>query len=304
LGYGAADQTDEQLAGASFRGGRRWLLLGLAVACVGLALAGPMYGEAEVRVQPTGANVIVALDVSLSMAATDTQPSRMARAIHQVDMLLEDLAGYPVGLVVFAGAAYPAVPLTLDHGALKLFLDAVEPGMIPRPGSSLEAAVTMAGRMFGKPDGVGRALIVLSDGETTVGSLEQATRQADKAAMVVYSIGVGEAAGAPIPITDERGRFAGYKRDRDGKPVATRLDASGLTRLAAASGGDYYPSSLDGDELVSISAAVATLAQGEQDSAALSRQENRYQWPLGAAVILLLLESALAPFAGRRAVTS
>jgi len=77
-----------------------------------------------------------------------------------------------------------------------------------------------------------------------------------------------------------------------------------LTRLATASGGDYYHSTLDGDELTAISNAIATLAQGEQDSAALSRQENRYQWPLGAAILLLLLESALAPFAGRRVVTA
>jgi len=201
---------------------------------------------------------------------------------------------------VFSGSAYPAVPLTLDHGAVALFLDAVQPGMIPRPGSSLQAAVKMAGQMFGEPNGSGRALLVFSDGETTAGSVDDAVDEAEEAGMTVFAVGVGEAAGGPIPVTDARGAFAGYKRDRGGKLVTTRLQPAGLQALSKVGGGAYYASTLSGEELTAIADAITTLAQGEQDSAATARQENRYQWPLGAAVLLLLVEAGLVPFAPRR----
>ncbi len=298
--YADDRQIEAMLNGARHRAVRRWLLLGGALAALGLALAGPLYGERAVTVQPRGADVVVALDVSLSMAATDIKPNRLARSIHRIEDLMTALAGYRVGLVLFSGSAFPAVPLTLDRGALALSLSAVEAGMIPNPGSSLEAAVTMAAKVFGDPGDGGRALVIVSDGESTAGSVAAAVKRAKRAKMTVYAIGVGGAAGAPIPRYDRNGRMIGYKRDRAGQRVLTRLDPAGLKRLAGATGGIYLESTLAGDEVGQIATAVATLEQTEAEAAERSHLENRYQWPLGLALLLLLLEAALPPFSGRK----
>ncbi len=302
--YAQMERIDAMLGGARHRAIRRWLLLGGALASLALALAGPLYGERQVTVQPRGADVVVALDVSLSMAATDVKPSRLARAMHRIEDLLTNLAGHRVGLVLFSGSAFPAVPLTEDQGAVRLSLSAVEAGMIPNPGSSLEAAVDMAAKVFGEPNGAGRALVIFSDGETTVGSIGSAVKRAKKAELTVYAVGVGGAGGAPIPVTDIEGRFSGYKRDSHGQRVTTRLDATGLKRLANGTGGTFFVSSLAGDEINTITSDVANLAFGETEASVHSRLENRYQWPLGVALVLLLLETALSPFGGRRKETA
>lgn len=284
------------------RARRRWRLRGAALALLAVAMAGPLYGERQIAVRPTGADVVIAIDTSLSMAATDLKPSRLARARHLAEALMERLSGYRVGLVVFSGAAFPAVPLTDDHGAVRLYLDALAPNMVPRPGSSLQAALEEAARMFGDDNGAGRAVIVLSDGEATVGSSGKGRRVAAGANMAVFAIGVGGNEGVPIPVTDAKGRFAGYKRDASGQLVTTRLEADALREIAEADGA-YYESTLDGAEIDAIATRIAALASGERETAARARPENRYQWPLALALALMIADLAW-PAARRREVAA
>lgn len=288
-------------ADVAVRAGRRWRLRGAALALMALALAGPLYGERQVTVRPTGAEVVIAIDTSLSMAATDVKPSRLVRASHLAAALMERLEGYRVGLVVFSGAAFPAVPLTEDHGAVRLYLDALAPGMVPRPGSSLEAALAEAERMFG-PAGGGRAVVILSDGETTLGSADKAAGRAADAGIAVYAVGVGAAAGVPIPLTDDKGRFAGYKRAASGALVTTRLEADALKALAGVDGA-YFESTLEGDEVDAIARRIAAQAGGEGEATPRARRENRYQWPLLLALLLLAADLAW-PLARRRTVAA
>lgn len=272
----------------------RGVLLVAALMCAGLALAGPLYGEREVTVRPTGADVVVALDVSLSMSATDVKPSRLRRAVRQIEELLDLLPGHRVGLVVFSGDAYLGVPLTLDHGAVRLFLDAVEAGMVPTRGSSLEAAVEVAAQAL-EGGGGGPALVLFSDGETTAGNLDNAVAKARAAKMRVFAVGTGETEGVPIPLYDDHGRLTGYKRDRNGAPVSTRLETEALSRLARETGGGFHVSSLTGGEVGDIAQAAADLAGGQEEAQRLARLENRYQWPLALAFLLLAVELLLPP---------
>ena len=270
----------------------------LAVACIGLALAGPLFGQRQETVRPQGADVVIALDVSRSMGVTDIRPSRLARSVHRIDTLLERIAGNRAALALFAGDAFLAVPLTLDHGALRLFLEAAEPGMVPAPGSSLEAAVDAARKALEAPPGTagssghtaGRALVIFSDGEATLGGADAAVDAARRAGITVYAVAEGTEAGGPVPVYDEGGTFRGYRKDASGHPVTSRVQTGDLAGLAAATGGKLYREDVDGAGLARLADDLNALARGEIDAPARRVQENRYQWPLAVGVLLLLLE--------------
>lgn len=291
--YAAPPQVARVLAGAGRRAALKTALTAAAWCALALALAGPLLGRTVERATARGADLVLAVDVSPSMGATDVKPSRLARAVHRAEDLLDRLGGHRVALVVFSGDADPVVPLTLDRGAVRLGLSALEPGLVPHRGSSLEAAVAAARRAFGGPSDAGRALVMLSDGEATAGSLDRAVAAAKGAGIHVYAVGVGEGSGAPVPEFDETGRLTGYKRDGNGNLVRTRLQAAALERLAAATGGSYQSAGLTGDEVARIADAIGRLGQGEGAEDRLARPENRYQWPLGLAVALLAAELLL-----------
>jgi Ca-activated chloride channel family protein len=291
--YAAPPQVARVLVGAARRAGLKTGLTAASLSALALALAGPLYGTAEERATARGADVVLAVDVSPSMGATDVKPSRLDRAVRRAEALVDRLGGHRVALVVFSGDADPVVPLTLDRGAVRLGLSALEPGLVPHRGSSLEAAVDAARRAFGKRNDAGRALVVLSDGEITSGSLGQAVAAAKAADIHVYAVGVGEASGAPVPVFDDTGRLTGYKRDAGGNLVRTRLEADALERLAAATGGSFHLAGLTGDEVGQIATAIGHLGQGKGAEDRLARPENRYQWPLGLALALLAAELLL-----------
>jgi len=292
--YGGAAQIRRMLRGRFPRAALGRLFAGLGLAALLVALAGPLVGQREETVLASGADVMVALDVSASMAATDVKPSRLGRAVHRIETLLEALPGHRVGLVIFAGDAFLAVPLTRDHGAVRLYLDAVRVGMVPHPGSSLEAAVTRAVVGFGEGPG-GRALVLFSDGEATAGDSEAAVARARRSGVTALTVGMGGTAGVPIPLLGPEGRFAGYKRDRQGKMVTTRLEPDALATLADRTGGSFFVSSLEGGEVADMARAIATMEQGEARTESLARPDNRYQWPLALAVVLLLGGLILPP---------
>jgi len=288
-----------RLPGAGRRAALGTALVAAGAAALALALAGPLHGREGRQTAARGADVVLAVDVSPSMGATDVKPSRLERAVHRAEALLGRLGGHRVALVAFSGDAEVLVPLTLDREAVHLGLAALEPGLIPHRGSSLEAAVDAAGKALGAGAGVGRAMVVLSDGEQTAGSLERAVADARAEGVRVYAVGVGEAAGAPIPEHDAAGRLTGYKRDPNGNPVRTRLDAKALARLAGETGGSYHVAGLAGDETAAVADAVGRLGAEEGKALDLARPSNRYRWPLAAALLLLAAEPLLAP--GRRA---
>jgi len=296
--YADPAQVGRALTGAGRRAALKTGLTAAALAALALALSGPLYGHTDQQVTARGADVVLAVDVSPSMGAEDVKPDRLERAVRRTEALLARLGGHRVALVAFSGDAEPVVPLTLDREALRLALSALEPGLVPHRGSSLQAAVEAAVRAFGQANGAGRALVILSDGEQTAGSLERAVAAARADHIRVYAVGVGETAGSPVPERDEAGRLTGYKREANGNLVQSRLDGAALARLAEATGGSYHVAGLTGAEVGAIADAIGRLAGGEGETSHLARPENRYQWPLGAALLLLAIE-VLVPAARR-----
>jgi Ca-activated chloride channel family protein len=251
-------------------------------------------------------DLMIALDVSASMRAQDVAPNRLERAKNEIKKLLDDLTGDRVGLVVFAGDAFVQCPLTTDYDAVRLFLDVAEPEQIATPGTNFRAAVRTAVRAFeasaeagGRPqptnpgpegadppapDPRSRALLVVSDGENHVGDLSGIQQTAREAGVRLFAAGVGETGGARIPRLDD-GRVVGYKRDRSGQVVRTRLEEDALRRLSAD--GAYFRIARTSSALADLRAALAQMEQTAFDAERFEEYENVYQWPLALALLLL-----------------
>jgi Ca-activated chloride channel family protein len=289
---------------SAHRRAAKLLLLCLALAAVIVAVSRPQWGSRLEPITRSGVDVVVVIDTSLSMAAEDLAPNRLEQAKHQVDLLLERLAGNRVALVTFAGQSTLACPLTLDHAALRLFLDTVEAESVQVAGTALAEALRTGARAFGE-EGRGveprtRALVLFSDGEDHEGELEQLPRELKQAGIGLYAMGCGSTRGAPIPLRDAAGGVSGYKKDREGKVVTTRLDESVLEALALESGGRYYRSTPGGQEVEAVVEAIAALDAREYGSVLRTRYEDRFQIPLAVGLLALCAETLIGDRRGQR----
>ncbi|HSL71489.1 MAG TPA: VWA domain-containing protein, partial [Longimicrobiales bacterium] len=245
----------------------RLVLLTLAAVTLGLAAAGPRWGIRELETSTRSRSIVFALDISKSMNARDVQPSRLERERILARRILRELAADRIGLVVFAGRAYILAPLTTDHGALQLYIDALDPEMVSQGGSSLAAALTQATDLARGPTGrsAGAAVVLMSDGEALEdqAGIEQAVRQAARFGVVVHTVGIGTEEGARIPEVDPRTRrVVGYKTDPYGQTVVTRLDERMLNSLATQTGGKYFRL----DQAGATSALVSELRELQRSS--------------------------------------
>lgn len=292
----------QQLATA-LRPHRRTVKMGLMVGGLLLAaisLMGPRFGTKVRTVERKGVDLVVALDVSASMQARDVPPSRLRRAKNEIRDLVGRLSGDRVGLVLFAGEGVVQCPLTTDYGAFRLFLDGAEPGQVPTPGTEMRAAIDAAVRAFdaARPpsdssaspgQGRPRALLIVSDGENHVGDLNAARRTAEEAGITLLTAGVGTEEGARVPVY-ENGTRVGFKRDRQGQVVQSRLNESALTRLAAS--GAYFRIATT-SALSDVPAALEQLGTSTYGAERFAEYKEMYQWPLAAALLLLFVESLI-----------
>jgi len=270
-----------------------WLL---AATCGVIAVARPQWGTRLEPITRAGVDVVIAIDTSQSMAAEDVAPNRLVQAVHAAGSLIERLAGNRVGLVTFAGQASLICPLTVDHGAAKLFLETVELDSAPAPGTSLAKGLRVAAAAFGG-DGAAapstRAVVLFTDGEDHEGEIDEAISALTRAGVAVYCVGTGTARGAPIPVKDSHGNLAGYKKDREGRVVTTRLDEEALGKVALESQGRYYRATPSEIEIEEIARALAGMDAQEFGTVLRVRYEERYQVPLAIALGALIVEAWL-----------
>ena len=262
-----------------------------------LSLAGPQVGTRLREVNREGIDLVIALDVSLSMMAEDVAPNRLGRARNEIKKLLTELRGDRIGLVIFAGDAFVQCPLTTDYSAVRLFLDVANPDLLPTPGTNFEAALDMALQAFDAPDGNpdpnaarSRALLIVSDGENHEANVDEVLARARAEDVAIFSAGVGEVTGGPIPMFDN-GRPAGYKRDLAGAIVQTRLEEEALKQLA--SDGAYFQIARTSSSLQQLIPALDRLDKTSFASEEFEDYDLKYQWPLAVAVLLLWGEQLL-----------
>ncbi len=294
--FGDSSLMDRLAAAISLRR-RRWKagIVVLGILLIALALAGPRFGTKLREVKREGVDLIVALDVSLSMTAEDVAPNRLERAKNEIKKLLNDLKGDRVGLVIFAGDAFVQCPLTSDYGAVRLFLDVANPGLIPTPGTDFGTALTFATKAFkGSAENEAnpeeertRALLIVSDGENHVADVDQIIQEARDDGIVIFTAGVGETEGVPIPIYRNNRRID-YKKDKQGQVVSTRLEEASLQDLASE--GSYYRIARTSSSLPKILEALDRLEKTEYGADEFEEYEEKYQYPLALGLLLLFGE--------------
>lgn len=275
---------------------RRRVKAGLLLICLfltGFAVTGPQYGYKWQEVERRGIDIIIALDCSRSMLARDLNATRLDRAKREVFDLLNMLQGDRIGLVAFAGTAYLQCPLTMDYEAFYLFLNSLTPDYLPVGGTDIAGAITTSLSSFNQKSTSDKAIILITDGESTGKTQPQkAAEQAMKQGVKLFCIGIGKASGVPVP--EEKG---GFKKDSSGKIVLTKLDEETLKEIAVMTGGAYVRSVI-GD--MDLEAIYLNEIRGKMETAALTSGkkkvwENRYQWFLGLAILVFIIELMISP---------
>jgi Ca-activated chloride channel homolog len=265
----------------------RRTLFAASLALLFVALAAPQAGYRWEQVKRRGNDIIFAVDTSRSMSTPDVKPNRLERAKLAISDFVNHLDGDAVGLVAFAGTAFLQSPITLDYGAFQESLNALDTRVIPRGGTNISSAIQEALAALQRRSDSDKVMILVTDGEDLEGSAVDAAKAAAKDGLKIYTVGVGSANGDLIPLPADQG--GGFLKDSSGNLVKSRLDENMLKAIAEATGGLYAPLGAEGQGLAAIyKQALAPLAKHDLVSREERVYTERYQWPLGSALALLL----------------
>jgi Ca-activated chloride channel family protein len=267
-------------------------------ALVVLALAGPQFGSQLVKVEREGIDLVIALDASLSMLAEDMKPNRLERAKQEIVDLIQGLRGDRVGVVVFAGDAFVLCPLTVDYDAALMLVQTADVGMVSEPGTALDKAIARSLGLFPDARKTDRVVILVTDGEGHEGDPDTEAKKAAEKDVRIYTIGIGNPSGELIPIRGTGGSIDGYKKDKSGETVLTRLDEATLEKIARATGGRYFPATREGLELKILYREISGMEKAAIEGEFMERKRERFAWFLAAAFVLLgidLVTVARAP---------
>ncbi|MDQ3110562.1 MAG: VWA domain-containing protein [Bacteroidota bacterium] len=275
---------------------RRWhfILFFAAIMLLIFAASGPMIVGGKEKVQTTGIDIMVVLDVSNSMRAADIQPSRIARAKLALAQMIETMGSDRIGVVVFAGQAYTCLPLTDDHSAAEMVLQSVSPEMISIQGTAIGNAIDVALVSFGKEDkDRGRAIILISDGENHEDDAAEAATRAAEKGIIVCAIGIGSPQGATIPEFDGTGKRAGNKKDENGQEVITKLDEASLKNVVTEGKGIYVRASNADVGINKVYSMLQGLSKTTKESWRYTSFTPLFPWLLLASLLLFLVEALL-----------
>ncbi len=273
-------------------------LLALAVVCAAVALARPQWGFAWDKAQQRGLDIIVAIDTSRSMLADDIRPSRLERAKLAAMDLMRLARTDRLGLVPFAGTAFLQCPLTLDAEAFRQNVQALEVGIMPQGGTALSEAIQMAQAAFKDSADNTKVLVLLTDGEDHDSGAVAAARAAADAGLRIFSLGVGTPQGEVLREVDDQGKMT-YVRDAQGEVVKSQLNQALLQQVAAEAGGFYLPLRAEGAIEMLYQKGLAGLTKSDLSSRLYRRYHEKYQWPLGFAILALITELFLPERLGK-----
>jgi len=258
-------------------------------------VARPQYGSELIKIKSTGTEVMIALDVSLSMLAGDFYPTRLEKARREIITLAENLHGESIGLIVFSGQAFVQCPLTIDHGAFRMFLDVVDVGIISDTGTDIEKAIEKAAESFTADSEADKVMVIFTDGEThEENPVAAAEKYRDQ--FRIFTVGVGTAQGEPIPQRETGGSIAGYKKNENDETVISKLNEPLLQEIAAVSGGASYRSTPGEQELQSIIKKIKRMEKGETEGNFRRLYDEKFQYFLIPGIIFIIA----AMFIGER----
>ncbi|NOX86341.1 MAG: VWA domain-containing protein [Chlorobi bacterium] len=269
--------------------GMKFFLTILAYIFLVIGIADPQIGSKLEKVKREGIDIFLVLDVSNSMLAEDIKPNRLERAKMAISNLIDKLEGDRIGIIIFAGRAYKQLPLTTDYSAARLFLSVVDTKIVPTQGTAIGAAIKMATESFDNSQH-NKAIVVITDGENHEDNAVDAAKAAAEKGIKVFTIGMGLPDGAPIPMYNNYGTQIGFKKDRQGKTVITKLDESMLRQIAAAGNGSYVRANNTTTGLKKIFNDISKIQKKEIETKQFTNYRHRFQVYLFIAVLLLILE--------------
>lgn len=277
----------------------KFILLLLAYSLIIVGLANPQIGSKLETIQRKGIDIVIAVDVSNSMLAEDIKPNRIQRARQSISKLVDDLKNDRIGIVVFAGNAYTQLPITTDYSAAKLFLSTINTDIVPNQGTAIAEAIDLSIDSFSENDHE-KAIIIITDGEDHEGDAIEAAKKALDLGIRVYTIGMGLPEGAPIPVYDKYGNQQGFKKDLSNNTVITKLNEDMLQQIAAAGGGKYVRANNTQAGLGLIFDEINKLEKTEFESRVFSDYEDRFQYLIGLALLLMLIDFIILERRGQR----
>jgi Ca-activated chloride channel family protein len=263
----------------------KFVLLLTALALIILMIARPQFGTKINREKRTGIETIIAMDISNSMLAEDVTPSRLDRSKMMVENLVDHFTNDKIGLIVFAGDAFIQLPITSDYVSAKMFLSSITPSMIATQGTDIAKAITMSTNSFTQQEGVGKAIIVITDGEDHEGGALEAAKEAQNKEMRVYVLGVGSPKGAPIPTGN-----GDYMKDNMGQTVMTGLNEEMCRQIAQAGGGAYIHVENNSNAQDQLDHELDKLAKKEIESTIYSDYDEQFQAVCIIVLLLLIIE--------------
>ena len=272
-----------------WRPGIKFWLLEVALMLLVLMLARPQMGTKISHEKRTGIETIIAVDISNSMRAEDVTPSRLDRAKMMVENLVDHFTDDKIGLIVFAGDAFVQLPITSDYVSAKMFLSNIDPSMMATQGTDVARAISMATHSFTKEEGIGKAIIVITDGEDHEGGAVEAADAAKKAGMRVYMLGIGSTSGAPIPIPGT----GDYMTDHTGQTVMSALNEDMCKQIAAAGGGAYIHVENNSNAQDLLDQELDKLSKKETQSTIYSDYDEQFQAFGILALLLIIIEICL-----------
>ena len=261
-----------------------WMSL-LAMALIIFALARPRYGKGKTTVTTRGVELVVALDISNSMLADDIYPNRLEKAKRLIKRLAEQLKGNKIAMVVFAGDAYVQLPITDDFISIEMFLESISTNLVSRQGTDIGAAINMAARCFTPNDKIGKAIVLITDGENHEGGAEEAAQKASESGKKVFILGIGTTKGGRIPLGGNN-----FLRDREGQVVVTKLNEEMAMNIAKAGNGMYLQVDNTNEAQKILSDQLDRMTKDETTTDMYSGYNELFIYPVALAFILLLLD--------------
>ena len=272
-----------------FKSVLKLMVILLAFASLSVALVNPKIGTKLETVRSQGVDIVFAVDVSKSMLAEDIAPNRLEKSKQLVTQIINNLASDRVGIIAYAGKAFPQLPITTDYASAKMFLQNMNTDMLSSQGTAISEAIELAKTYYDDEQQTNKILILITDGEDHAGDVLNIAEEANEEGIQIISVGVGTTKGGPIPIK-RNGVVMNYKKDNQGETVITRLDESTLKAIADRVQGVYIQGNNTGEVVDNIKDILEKTDKTEYESKQIADFKDQFQWFLALAIFLLVVD--------------
>ena len=274
---------------SSFKPALKLGVLLLALTCIIIALVNPKMGTKMETVKRQGIDIVFAVDISKSMLAEDVAPNRLEKTKQIVSQIINQLGNDRVGIIGYAGSAYPVLPMTTDYSIAKMYLQSMNTNMVSSQGTAFNDAIQLAVDYFDVKD-TSKLIVLISDGEDHGDGVDDAIVMAKEKGVRIITIGVGTEKGGPIPLRDDKGTIASYKKDQEGETVITKLYPEILKKIADNTKSKYIVGTATKDVVEEVKKSLDKIEKSEFESQQIADFESQYQWFLALGFLLLLVD--------------